>query len=212
VERPVRSLHDPRVRVGERALRPVRDNRARFGGVTSLRDLVRALSLFGCVVFSLRAGLRGVLGLQGSLTRADRGQPALPPGQLNRQLAAATVRPIRGILNRVQPLRLGQQRLDLGGQLGLGSHHPVVAHRPMPARRRPHLRPIQGDPTQRHQTSRCTQAQRLGEQRLQRRPVPGPEPADRHEVRSAACAVRNRKAMSSWQRRSNAREEVTPWE
>ena len=28
----------------------------------------------------------------------------------------------------------------------------------------------------------------------------------------AACAVRNRNAMSSWQRRSNAREEVTPWE
>jgi len=55
-----------------------------LGGVTSLRDLVRVLTLFGCVVFSLRAGLRGVLGLQGSLRRADRGQPALPPGQLNR--------------------------------------------------------------------------------------------------------------------------------
>jgi hypothetical protein len=65
-------------------LRPAGDDRGGLGGVTSLRDLVRALPLFGCVVFSLRAGLRGVLGLQGGLRRADRGQPALPPGQRDR--------------------------------------------------------------------------------------------------------------------------------
>src|ERR1035437_7930459 len=78
-------------------------------------------------------------------------QPALPTGQLDRELAAAAVRPVRGVLGRIQTLRLGQQRLDLPGQLGLGPHHPVVAHRPVPARRRPHLGPIQGDPSQRHQ-------------------------------------------------------------
>jgi len=65
-------------------LRPVRDNRARFSRITSLGDLVRILTLVGRVLFSLRAGLHGVLGLQGSLRRPDRGRPALPAGQLGR--------------------------------------------------------------------------------------------------------------------------------
>jgi hypothetical protein len=66
-------------------LRPAGDDRGGFGGITSLDDLRQVLILFGRVLLSLRAGLRCVLGLQGSLRRTDRGQPALPAGQLNRQ-------------------------------------------------------------------------------------------------------------------------------
>jgi len=187
-------------------LRPVRDDRGDFGGITSGRDLVRVAALFARLLLSLRAGLRGGLGLQGGLRRPDRGQPALPAGQLNRQLITAAVRTVRDVLRRIQPLRL-----DLPGQLGLGPHHRVVAHRPVPARRRRYLRPIQGDPTQRHQTSLGTQRQRLSEQSLQRRPY-----LARNRLiatkSGAACAIRNRNAMSSWQRHSNAREDVTPWE
>jgi len=73
-----------------------------------LADLVRVAALSGRCCFSFGAGLRGSLSLQGSLGRPDRGQPALPTGQLDRELITAAVRPVRGVLSRVDPLRLGQ--------------------------------------------------------------------------------------------------------
>jgi hypothetical protein len=48
------------------------------------------------------------------------------------------VRPIRGVLRCVEPLRAGEQHLDLDGNLGLGPHHQswLIArrrsHRPAP--------------------------------------------------------------------------------
>jgi len=196
--------------VNERCARPGTTAAASAASPASM-TCARVLIPFGCALLSLCAGLRGVLGLQGRFRLTDRGQPALPAGQLGRQLITATVRPIRGILNRIQPLSVGEQRLNLGGQLGLGSHHPVVAHRPMPARRRPHLRPIQSD---RPNDTNPACAHKLNDW------VNSAFSAAPCRVRNrliatksgAACAVRNRKAMSSWQRRSNAREEVTPWE
>ncbi len=87
-------------------------------------------------------------------------------------------------------------------------HHPVVTHRPVPTRRRPDLRTVQRDPTQRHQPGLGTRRQRLGEQLLERLRVPGPEPADRHEVRrlgrgasSPRCMTRRRWCWT-WRPRS----------
>ena len=76
-----------------------------------------------------------------------RCQPARPPGQLRRELIPATIAVDR-VLRRVGPLRVREQRLHLGGELALGPDHPVVAHRPMPARRRPDLASVQRDPAQ----------------------------------------------------------------
>jgi hypothetical protein len=66
-------------------LRPVRDNRARFSRVTGLGDLVRILTLFGAVLFSLHAGLRGVLSLPGQPSPPGSRPTGPPAGQLDRQ-------------------------------------------------------------------------------------------------------------------------------
>ena len=76
-----------------------------------------------------------------------RCQPARPPGQLRRELIPGMIAVDR-VLRRVDPLRVREQRLHLGGELALGPDHPVVAHRPMPARRRPDLASVQRDPAQ----------------------------------------------------------------
>ena len=57
-------------------------------------------------MFSFQIGLR----------LPDRRQPALPPGQLRRQLIPATIT-VDSVLSIVGPLRVGEQCLDLGGYL-----------------------------------------------------------------------------------------------
>jgi hypothetical protein len=53
-------LHDPRVQVGKRPLRPIRNNRSGFGRVTSLDDLARILIPLDSLLLRLGAGIRCV--------------------------------------------------------------------------------------------------------------------------------------------------------
>jgi len=106
------------------------------------------------------------------------------------------------------PLRaagLGEDLRDLGFELFGLPHEVVIAHRLVPARRRPQLRPVEGDPAELYEPGPRAQRQHLGEQVLERVEVPAAKARDRAVVR---CGVRREEA----ERRSISREEVTPIE
>ena len=84
-------------------------------------------------MFSLHEGLRRVLSLQTRLPLRDRSQPAFAAGQLRGQVITTTVTVDR-VLGRVGPFRFGDQRPDLPGEFTFSPDHPVITHRPVPAR------------------------------------------------------------------------------
>jgi len=66
-----------------------------------------------------------VLGLRGGLHHPDRREATFTAAQLRGELITTTVGSVGGVLGRVEVLRVGEQRLDLRGELTLVPHHPA---------------------------------------------------------------------------------------
>jgi hypothetical protein len=115
--------------------------------------------------------------------RTDLLAPRLPPLKLRRQSATAVVVPVLIVLDPVQLVHLRQDLRDLVSQLGLGLHHPLMAHRLRAGRVRPDLRPVDRQPAKLGQPKALREAHALHQHRGKVLPVPLPKPVDRPEVR-----------------------------
>jgi hypothetical protein len=114
---------------------------------------------------------------------------------------------LRELLTR-RLLRLGQHRRRRLGQLGLEMAERAVRR---PRRVRRDLGAVDREQRQPHQPGLGAQPQDLGEQRPQRRRMPGPERAIVAWSGRCPPAI-TRKATSRRQRHSICRDERTPWQ
>src|SRR6202034_2967071 len=154
LHKPLRALHDARLRVGEVVL-----------------IFLRRLRLLGCrSVFAFRRRLLPCPLLHHFLGHLDLGQPRLPPPQFLRQLVATLVA-VSLVFFLVSGFGLRQQLLHLFLQLRLLLLHPSVVHRLVFDRVGLYLRAIQGHPPQFHSPCLQRHLQLLFEQTLQCRDV-----------------------------------------
>ncbi len=195
-------LHDPAVGVGEVALRPRRRTRrfapttkvgagseARGRGARRTAMIDHARGRAGLGVWRRRVSLR--LGLERCLGRPDALEPRLLVGDPVRQLVAAHLGAMLGVLGGVSGLRLGQPALDLGRERRLGRCHPAIAHRLVLARVGLELGAVERDVAKPDQPRLPAQPQDLHEQRRQRRQMALPEVADGAEIRPLQAGHRH---------------------
>ena len=117
---------------------------------------------------------------------ANPRQPTLASLQFRRQLVAAPIRAVLGILGRVRRLRLREQLLHLVTQLPLFVPHPVVTHRLVLRRVRLHLAAVERHAAHPRRPQFARQPQHLLEEALQGGQVRLPEIGDGAKVRGIA--------------------------